>query len=789
MASTYVNDLRLNEMATGDGSGTWGTTTNTNLELIAEAFSYGTEVITTNADTHTTTIADGATDPGRSLYLKYTGTLDSACTITIGPNTVSKVWIIENGTSGSQDIILSQGSGANVTIPNGDTKIIYTDGAGAGAAVTDAFANLKVTDPAQTNITSLGTLTVLTGGTGDLNWDSGTLFVDSSANNVGIGTTSVGTKLNIRSDASDDGILLEKSDGTDIARLFHDGTSTNARFDMFSGGSATVQIKASGDTHFSGGNVGIGTSSPVGRLSVIGTDNTTQAVFGGATGTTGRGLRIAIDQRGGTFNLDAILDAQATVGVAGNLVFQTQSIERVRIDASGGLITKPAAGGHAVFNENSVDADFRVESNTSTHALFVDGGTSRVGINKAAPDRALDVHSGSASDITTFANDAGSYTFGKSANMGSLDLAADASFRIRHGATESVRFGPSETTFNEGGADLDFRVESDGNANMLFVDGGANAVGIGTGAPLSLLQLAKATIPSSITRASNYLQIGGSEEGLNGYQVIGFGYNDSGRTYMPAYIGFKQTVASSGNAGDLIFGTRADGSDAVPTERARLTKDGNLLVGTTSGSTHIIKRAVSVGSLVLEIIGNNLGTRFFNADGGSPNAGNSAQHVYSVGATGRSINAAGTVNASGADYAEYMKKSDSCGTIAKGDVCGVDSTGKLTDVFENAISFVIKSTNPSYVGGDAWGGTELGLTEEQYETERQKYDRIAFSGQVPVNITGSFNVGDYVYPQVNGTAIECVAKSSPTFEEYQLCVGKIWATQDDGRPFVAVKIG
>jgi hypothetical protein len=580
--ATYVNDLRLKEITTGDESGTWGTSTNTNLELIAEAFSYGTEVITTNADTHTTTIADGATDPGRALYLKYTGTLDSACTITIGPNTVSKVWIIENGTSGSQDIILSQGSGATITIPAGDTKVVYSDGAGAGAAFFDAFANLKVTDPAQTNITSLGTLTVLTGGTGDLNWDSGTLFVDSSANNVGIGTTSVGTKLNIRSDASDDGILLEKSDGTDIARLFHDGTSTNARFDMFSGGSATVQIKASGDTHFSGGNVGIGTSSPVGRLSVIGTDNTTQAVFGGATGTTGRGLRIAIDQRGGTFNLDAILDAQATVGVAGNLVFQTQSIERVRIDASGGLITKPAAGGHAVFNENSVDADFRVESDTSTHALFVDGGTSRVGINKAAPDRALDVHSGSASDITTFANDAGSYTFGKSANMGSLDLAADASFRIRHGATESVRFGPSETTFNEGSADVDFRVESDGNANMLFVDGGANAVGIGTGAPLSLLQLAKATIPSSITRASNYLQIGGSEEGLNGYQVIGFGYNDSGRTYMPAYIGFKQTVASSGNAGDLIFGTRADGSDAVPTERARLTKDGNFLVGKTA---------------------------------------------------------------------------------------------------------------------------------------------------------------------------------------------------------------
>ena len=45
MASTYVNDLRLNEMATGDASGTWGTTTNTNLELISEKFGSGSEAL------------------------------------------------------------------------------------------------------------------------------------------------------------------------------------------------------------------------------------------------------------------------------------------------------------------------------------------------------------------------------------------------------------------------------------------------------------------------------------------------------------------------------------------------------------------------------------------------------------------------------------------------------------------------------------------------------------------------------------------------------------------------
>ena len=144
--ATYVNNLRLKEIATGDESGTWGTSTNTNLELIGEALGIGTEAITTNADTHTTTVADGSADSGRAMHLKYTGTLDSACTITIGPNTMKRVQIIENATSGSQNIIISQGSGANITIPAGDTKVIYLDGAGSGAAVVDAFASLNVVD-------------------------------------------------------------------------------------------------------------------------------------------------------------------------------------------------------------------------------------------------------------------------------------------------------------------------------------------------------------------------------------------------------------------------------------------------------------------------------------------------------------------------------------------------------------------------------------------------------------------------------------------------------------------
>ena len=144
MASTYVNNLRLNEMGTGDQSGTWGTVTNTNLELIGEALGYGTEAITTNADTHLSTVADGATDQARAMYVKYTGALDSTCTVTIAPNTMKRVQIIENATSGSQSIIVKQGSGATVTVPNGTTKICVLDGAGSGAAVIDGLQNLSI---------------------------------------------------------------------------------------------------------------------------------------------------------------------------------------------------------------------------------------------------------------------------------------------------------------------------------------------------------------------------------------------------------------------------------------------------------------------------------------------------------------------------------------------------------------------------------------------------------------------------------------------------------------------
>jgi hypothetical protein len=164
--ATFSNDLRLKEIGTGDESGTWGTSTNTNLALIADAFSLGTKNMAADAD-ETFTMPDASADGVRSLYLKITSavSLTATRTVTLAPNTVSKVWIIENATTGSQIITIAQGSGATINVPNGNKVVIVTDGAGSGAAVFNANpttltnANLTGAVTSVGNATSLGSFT------------------------------------------------------------------------------------------------------------------------------------------------------------------------------------------------------------------------------------------------------------------------------------------------------------------------------------------------------------------------------------------------------------------------------------------------------------------------------------------------------------------------------------------------------------------------------------------------------------------------------------------------------
>jgi hypothetical protein len=182
--ATYVNDLRLKEIATGDESGTWGTSTNTNLELIGESMGHGTEAVA-DASTHTITMADGATDGFRCTFLRLTGG-GQACTVTLAPNTVSHTWIIRNATSYA--LTFTQGSGANVIIAAGQVKIVSTDGAGSGAIVYECLEDLELGGTLTVGIDDTGQDVKFFGATSGKYW----LWDESADGVVQQGTLTVG---------------------------------------------------------------------------------------------------------------------------------------------------------------------------------------------------------------------------------------------------------------------------------------------------------------------------------------------------------------------------------------------------------------------------------------------------------------------------------------------------------------------------------------------------------------------------------------------------------------------
>ena len=360
MSSVYTNDLRLEEIGSGEQSGTWGDTTNTNLELIAEAFSFGTEAITTNADTHTTTIADGSTDPGRSIYLKYTGTLDSACTITLGPNTVSKVWFIENATSGSQNIIISQGSGANVTIGNGAVKMVYSDGAGSGAAVVDALVDLDLT----------GTTTIAAANI------SGDLDVDGTANL---------DVVDIDGALTQDGGAVFNESGADVDFRVE---STNSTHMLFLDASADAIGIRKNDPSF-GLDVGV-------PMRVITADNSDTLTLTSTDTDASKGPNLVLKRDNNSGAGDDLLGTIDFIGEdAGNNLTSYVTMSTMIQDVTGGsedgrFQLKLQSGGTARnilditgsnvihFNSDGEDINFRYDSDTVANALFVDGATGYV---------------------------------------------------------------------------------------------------------------------------------------------------------------------------------------------------------------------------------------------------------------------------------------------------------------------------------------------------------------------------------------------------------------------------
>ncbi len=377
MVSTYVNDLRLEEMGTGENSGTWGTKTNTNLELIAEAFSMGTENLGSDANT-TITVADGTSDEARSFYLKITSTTLSATrTVTLAPNTLSKIWIIENATTGSQSISIKQGSGAEITIPNGGVKAVVTDGAGSGAAVFDVFTDLSVAG----TLTTGASVTVGSGAAEDTkivfdgNAQDFYIGLDDSADDLVIGRGStVGTTPAVEIDENLDikfaesiGVGQAASSTTgDIVAQTMSLKGTTPSLTIGDGGAEDTKLVYDGNAKDfymglddSADKLVVGVGSTVGTNSILTLDDDSVTVGDGAAADT----KIVFDGNAQDFYIGLDDSADDFIIGLGSAVGTTPAIS---IDENQGVTFSKSVIGSTLTdtsNTGSITLDFQANQN------------------------------------------------------------------------------------------------------------------------------------------------------------------------------------------------------------------------------------------------------------------------------------------------------------------------------------------------------------------------------------------------------------------------------------------
>jgi hypothetical protein len=574
MASTYVNNLRLNEMATGDASGTWGTTTNTNLELIGEALGYGTEAITTNADTHTSTVADGASDAARAMYVKYTGTLDSTCTITIAPNTMKRVQIIENATSGSQSIIIKQGTGATVTIPTGRVSVVYLDGAGSGAAVVNAFTDLDLAGTLSIagNVAAAADMTV-----GD------DLTLSSDAGVLGFGADTDVTLTHV----ADTGLLLNSTRQLqfgDSGTYIHQ--SADGVLDLVSDteieiNATTIDINGAVDIS---GNALVSGEVQTANIGYTDGDNAiTIADGGGITAANG----ITSTAAANTFGATSFNDADITN--VGSIALDTITNDGtdITLDSSGDIIL------------DADGADIRLKHAGTEWGRFVDNSSNLLILAPVADKDIMFNGIDGSSEITALTLDmsaAGAATFNdKITAVGtsvftnldiSGDIDVDGTTNLDVVDIDGALTQDGVAVFNEDSADVDFRVESNGQTHALFVDGGLNNVGVGYSAAhtatLQGISILSGGQGGGVQINREDGSTPSSGESLGSYAFKG---TDSANTNAAAdaMIAAEASQNHSGSAAgtELQFWTKPDdtGPGSAPSRRMTIRNDGGVAIG------------------------------------------------------------------------------------------------------------------------------------------------------------------------------------------------------------------
>jgi len=268
MASTYSPNLRIELIGSGEQSGTWDDTTNTNLGTLLEESISGVSsvVFATDAD-HTLSTANGSTDEARQAVLSCTSTGSLTATRDLICPTSDKVYIVYNNTTGSQSIRIKTSAGTGITVSNGLTALVYCD----GTNVVDGLSHLP-------SSVAIGTMTIASGSINDssgaINFGNENLSTSGSCTFSGGGSlTGTWTDLGTAS-------TIDINGGTVDGTVVGGGTAAAGSF---------TTLGASGNVTFTGGTInGIaigGTTAAAGAFTTV--SGTTATFTGAISGTTG----------------------------------------------------------------------------------------------------------------------------------------------------------------------------------------------------------------------------------------------------------------------------------------------------------------------------------------------------------------------------------------------------------------------------------------------------------------------------------------------------------------------
>ena len=593
MASTY-SDLKIELIGTGDQSGTWGSTTNSNLgnDVLGAAIAGSADVTFSSADVTVTLTDTVAAQTARNLRLNLTGTTGGARNLILGSGCqIEKPYLINNGTADT--ITVKNTTGTGIAVPAGKSMWVYNN----GTNVVDAVTHL-------TSLTLGSALPIASGGTGS----TSTTFVDLTTNVTGdlpfsnLAQGSALSVLGVTGNATAD--VASIAAGTDNQVLRRSGTAV-----AFGAVNLASTDAVTGDLPFS--NLAQGSA-----LSVLGvTGNATADVASIAAGTDNQVLR-----RSGTSVAFGAVNLASTDAVTGDLPFSNLaqgsalSVLGVTGNATADVASIAAGTDNQVLRRSGTSVAFGAVNLASTNAVTgtLPAGNGGTGITSLGSGVATWLGTPSSANLAAAVTDetgSGLLVFATSPTLTTPDIGVATATSVNKvtitapasSATLTIANGKTLTANNSialTGTDSTTMTFPSTNATIARTDSaqtftgaqtfgtaiavGSGGTGISSGTSGGVPYFsASTTIASSAALAANAIVIGGGAGVAPSTTTTGTGVVTAIGNNTNAASGLA-VLNASGNLGVAQGGTNAT---ATPTAGAVAYGTGSAYAFTAAGTS------------------------------------------------------------------------------------------------------------------------------------------------------------------------------------------------------------